>query len=192
MTIPPATPDEVGTRSVGFERGSAVEVCRATPEQWPAVKKIRLRALADSPRAFGSTLAREVAFEDQRWQGRVAGGTWFLAWSAEPGRARGTGHRGAGVTGASTAGDVGGTRPARRRRGPHPGRSRVRPSARRRCRGPQSVGEHCRPQPQPQPQPQPEVQVPAKMLFATCHRTFACGTLVVWMPRSCWVSRGAW
>lgn len=83
MTIPPATPDEVGTRSVGFERGSAVEVCRATPEQWPAVKEIRLRALADSPRAFGSTLAREVAFEDQRWQGRVAGGTWFLAWSAD-------------------------------------------------------------------------------------------------------------
>lgn len=191
MTIPPATPDEVGTRSVGFERGSAVEVCRATPEQWPAVKKIRLRALADSPRAFGSTLAREVAFEDQRWQGRVAGGTWFLAWSADSpvGLAALVTEEQASLEPQLQAMWV---EPAQRGAGVAHALVEAVCDQVRRTYARSGCVEHCRPQPQPQPQPQPEVQVPAKMLFATCHRTFACGTLVVWMPRSCWVSRGAW
>lgn len=46
------------------------------------MKEIRLRALADSPRAFGSSLVREVTFEDGEWRGRVATGKWFLAWSS--------------------------------------------------------------------------------------------------------------
>lgn len=57
------------------------EIRIAQPADWRVAKDIRLRALADSPSAFGSTLAREAAFDDAEWQGRVAPGTWFLAWS---------------------------------------------------------------------------------------------------------------
>jgi GNAT superfamily N-acetyltransferase len=58
-----------------------VDVQRAGPANWETVKLTRLRALADSPRSFGSTLAREVRFDDEEWQRRVAAGNWFLAWS---------------------------------------------------------------------------------------------------------------
>ena len=34
-------------------------------------KRIRLRALQDSPKAFGSTYAREVRFTDAEWRARV-------------------------------------------------------------------------------------------------------------------------
>jgi len=59
--------------------GSVVEVRRATAEQWPTVKQIRLQALADTPWAFASTLARETALDDEAWQQRVGRGAWFLA-----------------------------------------------------------------------------------------------------------------
>jgi GNAT superfamily N-acetyltransferase len=59
-----------------------LDVQRAGPAQWQAVKTTRLRALADSPRAFASTLAHEASFEDNEWRQRVANGNWFLAWSA--------------------------------------------------------------------------------------------------------------
>lgn len=57
-----------------------VHIQRASLAEWEAVKQTRLRALAEAPYAFGSTLAREVAFDDQEWQRRVAQGNWFLAW----------------------------------------------------------------------------------------------------------------
>ncbi len=56
------------------------EVRRADVADWQAVRDTRLRALTDSPFAFGSTLERELAFDDQEWQRRVTRGTWFLAW----------------------------------------------------------------------------------------------------------------
>lgn len=58
------------------------EVQRASPALWEAVKRTRLRALADSPHAFGSTLAREREFDDEEWQRRTARIDWWLAWSA--------------------------------------------------------------------------------------------------------------
>jgi GNAT superfamily N-acetyltransferase len=42
--------------------------------EWHRLRALRLRALADSPMAFGSTLAREQAFPDDVWQKRAAGG----------------------------------------------------------------------------------------------------------------------
>jgi GNAT superfamily N-acetyltransferase len=56
-----------------------VHVTRAGQADWETVRATRLRALADSPSAFGSTLARESAFDEPEWRERVEHGTWFLA-----------------------------------------------------------------------------------------------------------------
>ncbi len=40
--------------------------------EWQAYRAIRLRALADAPDAFGSTLAREEALAPDTWAARVA------------------------------------------------------------------------------------------------------------------------
>ena len=56
-----------------------IEVRRAVVEEWPLVKETRLRALAEAPYAFGSTLARELGFTDEVWRQRVGEGDWFLA-----------------------------------------------------------------------------------------------------------------
>jgi GNAT superfamily N-acetyltransferase len=40
--------------------------------EWRTYRELRLRALADSPDAFGSTLAREQAWADEQWSTRLA------------------------------------------------------------------------------------------------------------------------
>jgi RimJ/RimL family protein N-acetyltransferase len=60
--------------------GRVVEVRRAALDDWEAVRATRLRALADAPYAFASTLAREAAFDSREWRRMVGGGDWFLAW----------------------------------------------------------------------------------------------------------------
>lgn len=52
--------------------GGAVLVRRLRPQEWQAYRAIRLRALADAPDAFGSTLAREEGLPDDTWAARVA------------------------------------------------------------------------------------------------------------------------
>ncbi len=56
-----------------------------TPKEWQIYKDLRLRALADAPDSFGSTLAREEGFSDTRWQTRLAGddASWDLPLLAE-------------------------------------------------------------------------------------------------------------
>lgn len=45
----------------------AVLVRRLLPDEWRAYRAIRLRALADAPEAYGSTLARGEGLPDETW-----------------------------------------------------------------------------------------------------------------------------
>lgn len=49
------------------------------PDEWELVREVRLRALADTPEAFGSTYQREIAFAPADWQARFASSATFLA-----------------------------------------------------------------------------------------------------------------
>lgn len=44
---------------------------RLAAHEWRAYRALRLHALLDAPDAFGSTLAREEAFADEEWTGRL-------------------------------------------------------------------------------------------------------------------------
>ena len=56
------------TSAGGTSAGDAVTVRRLRPDEWSALRDIRLRALADSPDAFGSTLAEEAVRGDNAWR----------------------------------------------------------------------------------------------------------------------------
>src|SRR5262249_4141311 len=49
------------------------EIRRIRPGEGLKLRALRLRALADTPMAFGSTLAREQAFPESVWHERAAG-----------------------------------------------------------------------------------------------------------------------
>ena len=52
----------------------AMIIRRFSTDEWRTYRDLRLRALAESPDAFGSTFAREVALVDDDWRFRVASG----------------------------------------------------------------------------------------------------------------------
>lgn len=60
-----------------------MDVRRATRDDWRECRALRLRALADSPGAFASTLERESAFPDRVWRRRLITGFQLLAFEGE-------------------------------------------------------------------------------------------------------------
>jgi GNAT superfamily N-acetyltransferase len=57
----------------------------AVPDDWQALRDIRLAALRDVPEAFGSTYEQQVTFGEADWRGRIARGGTFLAYLPELG-----------------------------------------------------------------------------------------------------------
>jgi ribosomal protein S18 acetylase RimI-like enzyme len=51
---------------------------RLTPDDWAVLREVRLRALADSPDAFGSTLGRERDLDEKEWRGRTVRPVWVV------------------------------------------------------------------------------------------------------------------
>jgi RimJ/RimL family protein N-acetyltransferase len=53
-----------------------MQIRRAEPGDWRALREVRLAALEDSPDAFGSTLERERDADRTHWLGWIAGDGW--------------------------------------------------------------------------------------------------------------------
>jgi ribosomal protein S18 acetylase RimI-like enzyme len=49
-----------------------IVVREITADDWELMRDVRLAALAESPSAFGSSYAREVAFTEEQWRGRIS------------------------------------------------------------------------------------------------------------------------
>jgi ribosomal protein S18 acetylase RimI-like enzyme len=60
-----------------------MEIRRATVDEWEASRDVRLRALADAPDAFCSTLERERGFDDETWKSRLERAETLFAWDGD-------------------------------------------------------------------------------------------------------------
>ncbi|HEY9251291.1 MAG TPA: hypothetical protein VIP06_01450, partial [Nocardioides sp.] len=52
-------------------------------DEWPALKKVRLAALQDTPRAFWASYDEVVTWPDERWRLWAASGSAYIAWLGE-------------------------------------------------------------------------------------------------------------
>ena len=82
------------------------ELRRLGPDDWEVFRDIRLRSLADSPDAFGSTLEREQGFTEDDWRQRVSGPVYVVD---DPGRCPWAAC--STTTGSARSGGCGPTRP---------------------------------------------------------------------------------
>src|SRR4051794_38922740 len=56
-----------------------ITIARLSPEEWVRLKTIRLRALADAPAAFGTTVEDASAWPIERWQAQCRTIPTFVA-----------------------------------------------------------------------------------------------------------------
>jgi len=64
-----------------------MEIRQAQAADWEALRQLRLRALADAPGAFASTLEAEAAFPTDLWRQRAEGGPASVTFIASEGGA---------------------------------------------------------------------------------------------------------
>lgn len=55
------------------------EVRQIRLDEWPLLKRVRLAALSDSPKAFSETIDEVMQHPDTTWQERASGGSSFCA-----------------------------------------------------------------------------------------------------------------
>ena len=64
---------------------ATVEIRRAVPDDWAALRRVRIDALTEAPYAFGSTLAGTIDRPEQHWRDRITAWPQFIAWAgSEP------------------------------------------------------------------------------------------------------------
>jgi GNAT superfamily N-acetyltransferase len=90
----------------GDETGGTepVVVRRLRPGEWARLREIRLRALADAPDAFGSTLEAEAGRDDDAWQDWASRKDRVVVVAEQDGRFVGMASGGRGRIAAGTAG----------------------------------------------------------------------------------------
>ena len=79
MTDPGAGP----SRDPGAGSDPGLSVRSVEPSIWRVYRAVRLAMLLDTPLAYGSTFAREVAFPDGLWVERMADSHGWLAFEGE-------------------------------------------------------------------------------------------------------------
>lgn len=60
-----------------------IDVRRLDPSAWAVYREVRLAALAESPRAFGTTLEQASARTEPEWQAALADRVNFVAFDAD-------------------------------------------------------------------------------------------------------------
>jgi ribosomal protein S18 acetylase RimI-like enzyme len=60
-----------------------LDVDLLAPVDWPVLRRARLEALLDSPRAFASSFAHESRWEEPEWRRLFDAATWIVAREAQ-------------------------------------------------------------------------------------------------------------